>query len=66
MPPDDDESIPRYTPTAVGNVVFVVVTEHDMGPHVILLAVRVELFNVRDGEAFPLTCILKSLLVTAS
>ena len=43
---------------------FVVVPEHDMAPHVILLVVRVGLLNVRDAEAFPLTCILKSLFVT--
>ena len=47
-----------YTPAAVGTVVFVVVPEHEiMAPHVILFVVRVELFNVREGEAFPLTCI---------
>ena len=58
IPPDDDEPNPMYTPAAVGTVVFVVVPEHDiMAPHVILFVVRVELFNVREGEAFPLTCI---------
>ena len=37
IPPDDDEPNPMYTPAAVGTVVFVVVPEHDMAPHVILL-----------------------------
>ena len=57
MPPDDNASNPMCTQTAVGSVVFVVVPEHDMAPHVILFVVRVVLFNVRDAEAFPLTCI---------
>ena len=35
---------------------------HEMGPHAIPLVVRVELFNVRDAEAFPLTCILKVIV----
>ena len=37
---------------------------HEMGPHVIALFVRVELFNVRDAEAFPITCIFKVLFYT--
>ena len=63
IPPDDDESMPMYTPAAVGTVVFVPDPVHEMGPHIIAFVVRVELFNVRDAETFPLTCILNSLLV---
>ena len=55
IPPDDDKSMPMYTPTAVGTVVFVPDSVHEMGPHVIALVVRVVLFNVRDAKAFPVT-----------
>ena len=63
IPLDDDEPMPMYTPAAVGTVVLVPDPAHEMGPHVIALVFRVELFNVRDAEAFPLTSILRSLLV---
>ena len=63
MPPAAAISNPIHTPAADGTVGFVDDPVHEMAPHVIALVVRVELFNVRDAEAFPLTCILKSLLV---
>ena len=50
-------SNPRYTLAADGWVGFVPDPVHEMGPHVIPLVVEVELFNVRDSEALPLTCI---------
>ena len=63
IPPVAEVPNPRYTPAVVGDNCCVLVPVHEIGPHVIALVVRVELFNVRDAEAFPLTCILKSLLV---
>ena len=56
-------SKPIYTPAADGVVGFVHYPVREMGPHVLLLVVTVELFDVREAEAFPLTCILKSLYV---
>ena len=53
-----------YTPATVGCVGFVVDPAHEMAPHVILLVVRVKLFNVRDAHALPFTWILISLFVT--
>ena len=64
IPPAAELSNPTYTPATDGWVGFVDDPVHEMAPHVIALVVRVELFNVRDAEAFPLTCILKSLFVT--
>ena len=63
IPPAAELSNPTYTPAKVRCVGFVPDPVHEMGPHVIALVVRVELFNVRDAEAFPLTGFLKSLLV---
>jgi hypothetical protein len=54
---------PIYTPATIGVVGFVLDPVHEMGPHVIPLVVSVELFNARAVEAFPFTCILKSLFV---
>ena len=56
-------SNPIYTPAVVGVGGFVPDPSHQIGPHVIALVVRVELVNVREVEAFPLTCILISLFV---
>ena len=56
-------SNPVYTPAAFGTAGFLLDPVHEMGPHVILLVVNVELFNVGEAEACPLTCILKSLFV---
>ena len=50
-------SNPIYTLAADGVVGLVPDTVHEMGPPVILLVVTVELFNVREAEAFPLTCV---------
>ena len=55
IPPVAEVSNPRYTPAAVGDNCFVPVPVHEIGPHVIALVVRVELFNVRDAETLPLT-----------
>ena len=63
IPPAAALSNPIYTPATVGAVGFVPDPEHEIGPHVILLVVRVELFNVREAEAFPFTSMLKSLFV---
>ena len=63
IPPAAALSNPTYTPAADGWVGFVPDPVHEMGPHVIPLVVRVELFNVRDAEAFPLTCIFKVIVV---
>ena len=52
-------SNPTYILAVDGWVGFVPDPAHEIGPHVILLVVRVELFDVRDADAFPLTCILK-------
>ena len=62
MPPADALPMPIYTPAAVGTVGFVPDPVHSMGPRVIPLVVKVELFNVREAEAFPLTCILKVIV----
>ena len=43
-----------YTPAVVGVVGCVPDPVHEIGPHVVLLVLRVELFNVRDAEASPL------------
>ena len=63
IPPAAELSNPTYTPATDGAVGCVVVPEHEMATHVILLVVRVELINVRDADALPFTCILKSLFV---
>ena len=63
IPPAAALSNPTNTPANDGWVGFVPDPVHEMGPHDIPLVVRVDLFNVRDAEAFPLTCILKSLLI---
>ena len=60
MPPVAALPNPTYTPAADGTVGFVDDPVHEMAPHVIALVVRVELFNVRVAEAFPLTCIFKT------
>ena len=53
MPPADALPMPIYTPAAVGTVGFVPDPVHSMGPRVKPLVVKVELFNVREAEAFP-------------
>ena len=63
IPPADALSKPICMLATVGVVGFVIVLEHGVAQHVILLVVRVALFNVRDAEACPLTCISKSLFV---
>ena len=63
MPPAAGISNPIHTPAADGTVGLVDDPVHEMAPHVIALVVRVELFYVREVQAFPLTCILKSLFV---
>ena len=55
MPPAAALSNPIYTPAADGTVGFVDDPAHEMAPHVIALAVRVELFDGREAESFPLT-----------
>ena len=55
IPPATEESNPINTPATDGVVGFIPVPVHEIGPHVIALVVRVELFNVREGEALPLT-----------
>ena len=63
LPLAAEVSNPRHTPAVVGDNCFVHVPVHEITPHVIALVVRVELFYVRYAEAFPVTCILKSLFV---
>ena len=60
MPPAAALSNPIHTPAADGTVGLVDDPVHEMAPHVIALVVRVEFFNVREAEAFPLTCILRN------
>ena len=43
-------SIPIYTPTNVGVVVFVPDPAHEMAPHVMSLFVNVEFATVHDGD----------------
>ena len=64
FPPAAEVSNPTYTLAVDGTVGFVDDPVHGMAPHVILLVVRIKLFNVRDPEAFPFTYILKTFLVT--
>ena len=56
-PPAATLAIPIYEPATVGVVGFVPDPVHEMGPHVIPLVVRVELVNVREGDAFPFACL---------
>ena len=63
IPPKAALSNPIYTPAGDGAVGCVPDPVHKMGAHVIPLVVEVELFNVREAEAFPLTCTFKSLFV---
>ena len=65
IPPTAALFNPIFTPATAGVVGFVPDPVHDMGPYVLPLVVRVELDNAREGEAFPLTCILKSLFVVS-
>ena len=62
IPPAAALSNPIYTPAADGTVDFLDDPVHEMAPHVIALVVKVELFNVKETEAFPLTCILKIIV----
>ena len=62
-PPAATSSNPIYTPATVGDVGCVPDPVHEIGPHVIALVVRVELFYVREAEAFPLTHVNKSRFV---
>ena len=55
IPPAAALSNPIYTPAADGTVGFVDDPAHEMASHVIALAVRVELFDGREAESFPLT-----------
>ena len=57
IPPAAALSNPIYPPAANGTVGLVDDPVHEMAPHVIALVVRVDFFNVREAEAFPLTCI---------
>ena len=59
IPPGAALSNPIYTPAGDGTAGFLDDPVHEMAPHVIALVVRVELFNVREAEAFPLTLIVK-------
>ena len=56
IPPAEALSNPIYTPATDGTVGFVVVPEHKMAPQVILLVVRIKLFNVRETDAFQFAC----------
>ena len=62
IPPAAALSNPIYTPAVDGTVGFVDDPVHEMAPHVVAWVVRVELFNLRDTEAFPFTCILKNIV----
>ena len=53
-------SNPKYTPAADGVVGFVPYPVHEMGPYVIRLVVRVELFNVREAEALSINMHFKN------
>ena len=65
IPPGAALSNPIYTPAGDGTAGFLDDPVHEMAPHVIALVVRVELFNVREAEAFPLTFIFKKTLFVA-
>ena len=62
-PPAEELSITIYTRVAPGVVGYVFDSVHEMAPHVILLVVKVELSNAKEGDACPLIRIIKSLLV---
>ena len=63
MPPAAALPMPIYTPAAVGIVGCVPDPVHAMGPRVIPLVVNVELLNVREAAAFPLTCSLTIIVL---
>ena len=56
IPPAAALANPTYTPATDGAVGCVDDPVHEMAPHVIALVVRVELFNVGEAAAFPLSC----------
>ena len=62
IPPAEALYNPINTPATDGAVGFVVVPEHEMAPHVILLVARVELCNVREAGAFQFACNLKIIV----
>ena len=64
IPPAAELSNPIYTLAVVGVVGFVDPL-HELGPHVISLVVRVDLFNVRGGNVVPFTRMQISMFVAA-